>query len=77
MGSHLFHSQDTNWFYAMMVFLGRTPFLSLFLYGMRMFVVLAALLVGGAGYHEPYARDARVRIIAFFRTHLVDAPAKV
>jgi carboxymethylenebutenolidase len=28
--------------------------------------------VAAAGYHEPSARDARNRIIAFFRTHLVD-----
>jgi carboxymethylenebutenolidase len=27
-----------------------------------------------AGYHEPSAHDARARIIAFFRGHLVDAP---
>jgi carboxymethylenebutenolidase len=28
-----------------------------------------------AGYHEPSASDARTRIIAFLRAHLVDAPA--
>ena len=28
-----------------------------------------------AGYHEPSARDARVRILAFFRAYLTDAPA--
>jgi carboxymethylenebutenolidase len=36
--------------------------------------VLAKLVA--AGYHEPSTRDARIRIIAFFRAHLVDAPAK-
>ena len=30
--------------------------------------------LAAAAYHEPSARDARARIIAFFRTHLVDAP---
>lgn len=32
--------------------------------------------LAAAGYHEPSSRDARTRIIAFFRAHLVDAPAK-
>jgi carboxymethylenebutenolidase len=27
-------------------------------------------------YHAPSARDARPRIVAFFRRHLIDAPAK-
>jgi carboxymethylenebutenolidase len=40
----------------------------------RLDKVIAQL--AAAGYHEPSARDARIRIIAFFRTHLVDAPAK-
>lgn len=31
--------------------------------------------LAAAGYHEPSARDARTRIIAFFRTHLVGAPS--
>jgi carboxymethylenebutenolidase len=31
--------------------------------------------LAAAGYHEPSARDARVRILAFFRAHLTDAPA--
>lgn len=39
----------------------------------RLDKVIAKL--AAAGYHEPSARDARARIIAFFRTHLVDAPA--
>jgi Dienelactone hydrolase family len=39
----------------------------------RLDTVIAKL--AAAGYHEPSARDARTRIIAFFRTHLVDAPA--
>ena len=30
--------------------------------------------LAAAAYHEPSARDARARIIAFFSTHLVDAP---
>jgi carboxymethylenebutenolidase len=30
--------------------------------------------LAAAGYHEPSARDARRRILTFFRTHLVDAP---
>jgi len=33
--------------------------------------VIAKLVA--AGYHEPSARNARSRIVAFFRTHLVDA----
>ena len=32
--------------------------------------------LAAAGYHEPSARDARTRIIAFFRTHLIGAPVK-
>jgi carboxymethylenebutenolidase len=36
--------------------------------------VIARLVA--AGYHEPSTRDARSRIIAFFRAHLVDAPPK-
>jgi len=32
--------------------------------------------LAAARYYEPSARDARTRIIAFFRTHLVDAPAR-
>jgi carboxymethylenebutenolidase len=31
--------------------------------------------LAAAEYHEPSACDARQRIIAFFRRHLVDAPA--
>ena len=31
--------------------------------------------LAAAGYHEPSARDARARILAFFRAHLTDAPA--
>jgi carboxymethylenebutenolidase len=27
-------------------------------------------------YHAPSARDGRTRIVAFFRRHLIDAPAK-
>jgi carboxymethylenebutenolidase len=33
--------------------------------------------LAAAEYHEASARDARTRIIAFFRTHLIDAPAKL
>lgn len=40
----------------------------------RLDKVIAKLVA--AGYHEPSTRDARIRIIAFFRAHLVDAPAK-
>jgi carboxymethylenebutenolidase len=40
----------------------------------RLDKVIAKL--AAAGYHEPSARDARARIITFFRAHLVDAPAK-
>lgn len=36
--------------------------------------VIAKLVA--AGYHEPSTRDAHARIIAFFRAHLIDAPAK-
>jgi carboxymethylenebutenolidase len=36
--------------------------------------VIAKLVA--AGYHEPSARDARIRIVAFFRAHLIDTPAK-
>jgi carboxymethylenebutenolidase len=36
--------------------------------------VIAKLVA--AGYHWQSARDARTRIIAFFRAHLVDGPAK-
>ena len=32
--------------------------------------------LAAASYHEPSARDARARIIAFFRTHLVNAPPR-
>jgi carboxymethylenebutenolidase len=32
--------------------------------------------VVAAGYHELSARDARTRIVAFFRAHLVDTPAE-
>ena len=39
----------------------------------RLDKVIAKL--AAAGYHEPSARDARTRIIAFFRAHLVDPPA--
>jgi carboxymethylenebutenolidase len=31
--------------------------------------------LAAAGYHEPSTRDARHRILAFFRTYLADAPA--
>jgi hypothetical protein len=31
--------------------------------------------LAAAGYHEPSTRDARRRILAFFRTDLADAPA--
>lgn len=37
----------------------------------KVIAVLAA-----AGYHEPSARDARRRILALFRDHLGDGPAK-
>jgi len=37
----------------------------------KVIAVLAA-----AGYHERSARDARRRILAFFRKHLVETPAK-
>ena len=40
----------------------------------RLDKVIAKL--AAAGYHEPSTRNARTRIIAFFRAHLVDAPAK-
>jgi carboxymethylenebutenolidase len=35
---------------------------------------MIAKLVAGAGYHETSARDARTRILAFFRTHLGALP---
>jgi carboxymethylenebutenolidase len=40
----------------------------------RLDKVIAKL--ASARYQEPSARDARARIIAFFRAHLVEAPAK-
>jgi carboxymethylenebutenolidase len=40
----------------------------------RLDKVIAKL--ASAGYHEPSTRDARARLIAFFRAHLVDTPAK-
>ena len=40
----------------------------------RLDKVIAKL--AAARYHAPSARDARTRILAFFRSQLVDAPAK-
>lgn len=40
----------------------------------RLDLIIAKL--AAAGYHEPSARDARRRILVFFRTHLIDARAK-
>lgn len=40
----------------------------------RLDLIIARL--AAAGYHEPSARDAKRRILAFFRAHLIDASAK-
>ena len=30
--------------------------------------------LAAASYHEPSARDARTRLLAFFRSHLIEVP---